>query len=98
MKTLLASLVALVPSTALYAVDFAISDPANGLFDKTSKVAQTVFTAEWLIKGSAGLFAISCFVAAGNLARQGQYGRAGGAAVGGIIASIGAYLVSLSQG
>lgn len=77
--------------------DFTIADPSKGIFDSASKVAQTMYTAEWIIKGGAGLFAISCFVSAGNLARQGQYGRAGGAVVGGIIASIGAYLVHLSQ-
>lgn len=77
--------------------DFTIADPTKGLFGADSKVTQTMMTAEWIIKGSAGLFAISCFVSAGNLARQGQYGRAGGAVVGGIIASIGAYLVHLSQ-
>lgn len=97
MKKLLEIYLLLGSSAMLYADDFSITDPADGLFDKTSKVAKTVFTADWLIKMGAGLFAISCFVSAGNLARQGQYGRAGGAAVGGIIASIGAYLVNLSQ-
>ncbi len=84
-------------STLVYAVDFAISDPAKGIFGSDSKVIQTMYAAEWIIKGGAGLFAISCFVSSGNYARQGQYGRAGGAMVGGIIASIGAYLVHLSQ-
>lgn len=77
--------------------DFTIADPNKGIFGADSKVAETMHTAEWIIKGSAGLFAISCFVSAGNLARQGQYGRAGGAVIGGIISSIGAYLVHLSQ-
>ena len=77
--------------------DFTIADPSKGIFGADSKVAQTMHTAEWIIKGGAGLFAISCFVSAGNLSRQGQYGRAGGAVLGGIIASIGAYLVHLSQ-
>ncbi len=77
--------------------DFTVADPTNGIFGTDSKVSQMMHTAEWIIKGGAGLFAISCFVSAGNLARQGQYGRAGGAVIGGIIASIGAYLVHLSQ-
>ena len=77
--------------------DFTIADPAKGIFGAGSKISQTMYTAEWIIKGGAGLFAISCFVSAGNLARQGQYGRAGGSVIGGIIASIGGYLVHLSQ-
>lgn len=84
-------------TTLANAADFAIQDPSKGIFDTQSKVAQTMFSVEWIVKGGAGLFAISCFVSAANLARQGQYGRAGGAVIAGIISSIGPYLVSLSQ-
>ncbi len=97
MKNLVVIFSSLIVSANVKATDFTIADPTKGIFGADSKVTQTMHTAEWIIKGGAGLFAISCFVSAGNLARQGQYGRAGGAVVGGIIASIGAYLVHLSQ-
>ena len=77
--------------------DFKISDANSGLFDSGSKVVAGMHSAEWIIKGSAALFSISCFISAGNSARQGDYGRAAGAVIGGIIAAIGAYLVSLAQ-
>jgi hypothetical protein len=103
-KLSLASIVYLVSSYAVvYADDktttgsFALQDPTTGLFDKSSKVIAGMFTAEWLIKGAAALFAISCFISAGNSARHGDYGKAVGAVIGGIISAIGAYLVSLSQ-
>ena len=83
--------------SAAYADSFTLADPDKGIFKSGTKVVDTVFTLEWLIKGGAGLFAITCFIGAGNLARQGNYGRAAGAVIGGIIASIGAYLVSISQ-
>ena len=97
MKKLSSLLSVLSFSSLAHALDFTIADPDNGIFDSASKITKTMHTAEWIIKGSAGLFAITCFVSAGNLARQGQYERAAGAAIGGIIASIGAYLVHLSQ-
>lgn len=102
-KLSVGSLVYLISSAVLYAKDdtssssFVLADPQNGLFEKGSKVAQGLFSAEWLIKGSAAIFAISCFVSAGNLARQGEYGRASGAVVGGMIAALGAYFVSFVQ-
>ncbi len=76
---------------------FTLKDPEKGLFKAGTKVVDTVYTAEWLIQGGAGLFAITCFVGAANLSRQGNYGRAAGAVIGGIIASLGAYLVKISQ-
>lgn len=76
---------------------FVLQDPQKGIFENSSKVITGMFTAEWLVKGSAALFAITCFISAGNSARQGDYGRATGAVIGGIIAAIGAYLVSISQ-
>ena len=77
---------------------FTIKDPTSkSLFLDGSKVAQGVFSAEWLVKVSAALFAITCFISAGNLARQGEYGRAAGAVIGGIIAALGAYFVSFVQ-
>lgn len=84
-------------SSTLWATDpFKLVDPgANTMFH--DQVLKGMNTAEWVIKGSAGLFAISCFVGAGNYARQGNYGRAAGAVIGGVIASLGAYLVTLSQ-
>ncbi len=76
---------------------FVLKDPDKGLFETGSKVARGLFSAEWLVKGSAAIFAITCFVSAGNLARQGEYGRAAGAVVGGMIAALGAYFVSFVQ-
>ena len=86
----------------MWAVDsnsYNLPDPTDkGLFKGTTKVVRGFFTAEWMIKGSAALFSIGCFISSGNLARQGHYGRAAGAAIGGIISSIGAYLVTQVQG
>ena len=73
---------------------FTISDPGSGLLlEKGSKVVSGVKSIEWLINMGAGLFAITCFISAGNLARQGQVGRAAGAAIGGVISVLGAYFV-----
>ena len=76
---------------------FVVKDPEKSLFGNASKVVQGVHSADWLVKVSAALFAITCFVSAGNLARQGEYGRAAGAVIGGIIAALGAYFVSMVQ-
>ncbi len=80
------------------AAEFALNDPAHGLFDKETKVIKGFYTIEWMVKGSAAIFAITCFVSAGNMARQGNYGRAVGAVIGGIISAIGGYLVATAQG
>lgn len=83
----------------LLASEYKIPDPdaKKILFGADTKVVKGFYTIEWFIKGSAGLFAIMCFISAGNSARQGNYGRAAGAAIGGVISSIGAYLVSTAQ-
>ncbi len=73
---------------------FKINDPTNSLlFDGNSKVVTGFKSVEWIIHMSAGLFAITCFITAGNYARQGQVGRAAGAAIGGVISVLGAYFV-----
>lgn len=74
--------------------DFVVTDPVGGLFDNTTKVSQGVKTVSWLINMSSGLFSIVCFISAGNYARQGNIGRASGAAIGGVIAALGAYFVT----
>ena len=79
------------------AAEFSLNDPAHGLFDKETKVVKGFYTIEWMVKGSAAIFAITCFVSAGNMARQGNYGRAVGAVIGGVISAIGGYLVATAQ-
>ncbi|MCB9229699.1 MAG: hypothetical protein H6618_08820 [Deltaproteobacteria bacterium] len=99
MKNIVTSIICWTITTpVLLAADYKLPDPdAKILFGADTKVARGLYTIEWIIKGSAGLFAIMCFVSAGNLARQGNYGRAAGAAIGGVISSIGAYLVATAQ-
>lgn len=71
---------------------------SNQLFGEDHKIAKGMMSAEWLVKGGAGIFAITCFISSGNAARGGQYGRATGAFIGGLIAAMASYLVSFSQG
>lgn len=72
---------------------FSIGDP-KGLFDKESTIGKGFVSADWMVTACSGLFAIVCFVSAGNYARQGHWGRSVGAFVGGIISAIGIYLVN----
>ena len=87
----------LITSAAEGSGSYELADPSKSLFGSETKVVKGFYTAEWMIKGSAALFSIGCFITSGNLARQGHYGRAAGAAIGGVISSLGAYLVGTSQ-
>lgn len=97
-RKLLLALFELSFAPFLVAEEFAIKAPKEGgMFSKEGHISSLVYTSEWLVKGSAGLFAIVCFIGAGNYARQGHYGRAAGSLIGGVITSIGSYLVHFSQ-
>ena len=100
MKKIAYSLITWIATApVLIAADYALKDPdAKSLFGADSKVVKGLYTIEWIVKAGAAIFAITCFISAGNMARQGHYGRAGGAVVGGVISAIGAYLVSTAQG
>ena len=82
----------------LLAEDFKLDNPSEGgLFQADSKVIKTLFTIESFIKVGAGLFACTCFISSANAARSGNYGRSGGAFLGGVISALAAYLVGITQ-
>ena len=76
---------------------YSIGSPTGSLFSSADKPVQMMVFLDWAIRGSSGLFAIACFMSAGNYAREGHYGRCMGACIGGFIGALAVYFIDIVQ-
>ena len=70
---------------------FKISPPGE-IIDHNNYVHHGMNTAEYIVKGGAGIFSLVCFVQAASFARQGRYANCVGSLVGGVIAAAAVFL------
>ncbi|MBC61731.1 MAG: hypothetical protein CMP11_04675 [Zetaproteobacteria bacterium] len=67
-------------------------DAPGEIIDHNNYIAHGMSTAEYLIKGGAGLFSLVCFIQAASFARQGRYANCVGSMVGGVISACAVFL------
>ena len=87
------ALAILAPSKVFATESFELPTPTAGVFQEGGKVVQISQSVNWFIKAGGGAVALFCFISAGNAFRQGNYERAFGALVGGLVSALASYFV-----